>query len=54
MNDISFEKALTNVIGQYFNIEESHYEETGKPEDHIFLQLKVLRDYLEIIRNGKN
>jgi len=51
---ISFKKALTNVIGQYWRIEETHYQENNKPKNHIFEDLKVLKEHLEIIENGKN
>ena len=51
---ISFKRALTNVIGQYWRIEESHYEENGNPKNHIYEDLKVLKKHLEMIENGKN
>ena len=45
-----FKKSLVNdmreIIKMHYHIEKVHWEELGNPEDHIFLSLNNIKNYL--------
>lgn len=46
-------KALDNILDHYYDLEKDHYNEFDKPENHIFLDLFVVKSFLEIIKPNK-
>lgn len=45
---INFEEisAIQDVVSEMFEVESVHYLESGEPNNHIFLQYKVLENFL--------
>lgn len=38
--------SLNQLVDMYWQMEKNHWEETSKPEDHIFHQLNNIKKYL--------
>lgn len=40
-------KLISEIIDYLYKDEEKHFEESDKPEDHIFLKIKDLKNFIE-------
>jgi len=47
-------ESLHNILEHYYDLEKDHYDEWGKPSNHIFLDLCAVKVYMQSLSNDKN